>query len=91
MYYKSTRNSGLQVSSAAAIAQGISSDGGLFVPSEIPQISMEEIRALSDMSYAERANVVFGKFLTDLLRRKSHTALRAPIIRTALILRRSQS
>lgn len=65
MYYKSTRDSKLQVNSATAIAQGISTDGGLFVPSEIPQISMDEIAALADMSYAERANVVFGKFLTD--------------------------
>lgn len=65
MYYKSTRNSQLQVTSATAIAQGISVDGGLFVPSEIPQISMEELKSLADMSYAERANVVFGKFLTD--------------------------
>ncbi len=65
MYYKSTRDSKLQVNSATAIAQGISTDGGLFVPSEIPQISMDELQALADMSYAERANVVFGKFLTD--------------------------
>ncbi len=65
MYYRSTRNSELKVTSAQAIAQGISEDGGLFVPSEIPQISMDEIRALADMSYAERANLVFGKFLTD--------------------------
>ena len=65
MYYKSTRDSSLQVTSAVAIAQGISADGGLFIPSEIPTISMEELKALADMSYAERANVVFGKFLTD--------------------------
>ncbi len=65
MYYKSTRNSQLQVNSATAIAQGISTDGGLFVPSEIPQISMDELKALADMTYAQRADVVFGKFLTD--------------------------
>ena len=65
MYYKSTRDKSLNVTSAQAIAQGISADGGLFIPSEIPQISMEELRALADMSYAQRADVVFGKFLTD--------------------------
>jgi len=65
MYYKSTRDSSLHVTSAVAIAQGISADGGLFIPSEIPAISMEELKTLADMSYAERANVVFGKFLTD--------------------------
>ncbi len=65
MYYKSTRDSSLQVTSAAAIAQGISADGGLFIPSEIPTLTMDELKALADMTYAERANVVFGKFLTD--------------------------
>ena len=65
MIYKSTRDSSLAVTSAQAIAQGISADGGLFIPSEIPQISMDELKALAKMSYAERANVVFGKFLTD--------------------------
>ncbi|MDE7121814.1 MAG: threonine synthase, partial [Oscillospiraceae bacterium] len=59
MYYQSTRNSNLQVTSAVAIAQGISADGGLFIPSEIPQISMEELKALANLNYAERANVVF--------------------------------
>ena len=65
MYYKSTRYSSLQVTSATAIAQGISADGGLFIPSEIPKISMEELQSLMEMNYQERANVVFGKFLTD--------------------------
>ena len=45
MYYKSTRNSSVNVSSAQAIAQGISKDGGLFVPSEIPALTLDEIKA----------------------------------------------
>ena len=65
MYYKSTRDSNVKITSAEAIVQGISVDGGLFVPSEIPSISMDEIVKLGDMSYAERAAVVFSKFLTD--------------------------
>ena len=65
MYYKSTRNSSVNVSSAQAIAQGISKDGGLFVPSEIPSLSLDEIKALGEKSYAERAFFVFSKFLTD--------------------------
>ena len=55
MYYKSTRNSSVNVSSAQAIAQGISKDGGLFVPSEIPSLTLDEIKALGEKSYAERA------------------------------------
>lgn len=65
MYYKSTRNSNVNVTSAQAIAQGISTDGGLFVPSEIPSISFDDIKNLGDMSYAERAAFVFAKYLTD--------------------------
>ncbi|MGN0595556.1 MAG: threonine synthase [Hominimerdicola sp.] len=65
MFYKSTRNSEVNVTSAQAIAQGISTDGGLFVPSEIPAISMDDIKALGEKSYAERAFFVFSKFLTD--------------------------
>ncbi len=65
MNYRSTRDSSLEVTSAVAIAQGISADGGLFIPEAIPQITMDELKALADMSYRERANVVFGKFLTD--------------------------
>ncbi|MFA5657717.1 MAG: threonine synthase, partial [Oscillospiraceae bacterium] len=65
MYYKSTRNSSVKVTSAQAIAQGISADGGLFVPSEIPPVSFEEINRLGVMSYCERAAYIFSKYLTD--------------------------
>lgn len=65
MFYKSTRNSAVKVDSASAIAQGISADGGLFVPSEIPSITLDEIKAMADMSYSERAALVFSKYLTD--------------------------
>ncbi|MBQ4096280.1 MAG: threonine synthase [Oscillospiraceae bacterium] len=65
MFYKSTRNSDVKVSSAQAIAQGISKDGGLFVPSEIPSLTLEEIKEIGSMSYADRAAAVFSKYLTD--------------------------
>ncbi len=65
MYYKSTRNSALKLSSAEAIVKGISEDGGLFVPSEIPSLTIDEIVSYADMSYPERAARIFSKFLTD--------------------------
>ncbi len=65
MYYKSTRDSNVNITSAEAIVKGISDDGGLFVPSEIPSISIDEIIRLGDMSYAERAAYIFSKYLTD--------------------------
>lgn len=72
MHYRSTRDSSLHVTSAEAIAQGISAEGGLFIPSEIPVITMEELKALAEMRYAERADVVFGKFLTDFTPEEIH-------------------
>ena len=65
MMYKSTRNSGVRVSSAQAIAQGISAEGGLFVPESIPALSAEELNSLVGKSYVDRASFVLSKFLTD--------------------------
>ncbi len=65
MFYKSTRDSSVKISAAEAIVTGISADGGLFVPDEIPHMTMEEIVALGNMSYSERAAYVFSKYLTD--------------------------
>ena len=65
MFYKSTRNSAINVDSATAITQGISVEGGLFVPNEIPKITLEEIDMLADMNYSERATFIFKKYLTD--------------------------
>ena len=65
MYYKSTRDSNVNVTAAQAIAQGISKDGGLFVPSEISVITFDDIKAMGEMSYPDRAAFVFSKYLTD--------------------------
>lgn len=64
MFYKSTRDSSIRVESAAAIAKGISEEGGLFVPESIPSISMDELKSLAGMNYAQRAAFVFSKYLT---------------------------
>ena len=55
MHYVSTRNPEIRLSAAQAIVQGLSRDGGLFLPEEIPQIPLEEIKALSKLPYPERA------------------------------------
>ena len=65
MFYKSTRDRSFRVESAAAIAKGISEEGGLFVPESIPSISMDELKSLAGMNYAQRAAFVFSKYLTD--------------------------
>ncbi len=65
MEFASTRDKSVSVSSAMAIKTGLAPDGGLFVPKEIPHMSEEEIIALTQMSYADRAVKILEKFLTD--------------------------
>ena len=65
MFYTSTRDKSVRVTAAEAIAKGISSEGGLFVPTEIPEISLEFIEKLVPMTYIERAKEVLRLYLTD--------------------------
>ena len=65
MLYNSTQNASEVVSAAQAIAQGISKDGGLFVPQEFPKYDGEVFKALLKMDYKGRAKKVFSDFLTD--------------------------
>ena len=65
MYYKSTRNSDVRVDSATAITQGISADGGLFVPESVPKLTLDEIKYLAGLNYSCRAAYIFKKYLTD--------------------------
>lgn len=65
MNYVSTRDTSVKVESSQAIARGISADGGLFVPSSIPQVSLDEIANLAKESYIGRAKNILGRFLTD--------------------------
>ncbi len=64
LMYSSTRDSSNKVTASQAILQGLSSDGGLYVPETLPVLtkSMEE---LSMMNYSELAYEVMKLFLTD--------------------------
>ena len=66
MRYVSTRdNVKSSVTSAYAIKTGLASDKGLFMPEEIPSISLDEIENLIDKSYPKRAAYVLSKYLDD--------------------------
>ena len=66
MNYQSTRGkSGESLTSAQIIKQGLALDGGLFIPDEIPAVTLDEIKALSALSYPERAAKILSKYLTD--------------------------
>ena len=65
MQYVSTRDAGLRVTSAEAIVRGLSPDGGLFVPETLPRIGLEELKALLNMPYPQRAAFIMGCFLEE--------------------------
>ena len=65
MKYNSTTDKNIVVSASQAIAQGISSDGGLFVPQEIPQYSLSDIENLTKLDYVGRAKKILSDYLDD--------------------------
>ena len=65
MIYNSTRDNNVKISAAQAISQGISTEGGLFVPQSVPTVTKDDIMAMTKMSYTEKAQFVLSKFLTD--------------------------
>jgi len=65
MLYESTRGHFKRVLSAEAIKLGISPDGGLFVPHEIPQIPRNRLKEMAGLGYQARAAVILREYLTD--------------------------
>ncbi len=65
MKYVSTRDSGVSVSASRAIVNGISPDGGLYVPASFPKLNENDFKMLLDMEYYERAAFVMHKYLDD--------------------------
>jgi threonine synthase len=64
MEYISTRGFG-PIESARAITDGIAPDGGLYVPTYFPSLSIEAIEELTALSYAESAGKRRGVSLRD--------------------------
>ena len=63
MHYTSTRDSSLQYSATHAIEQGLSRDGGLFLPESLPQLP--DLQTLSTLSYQQRAVKIMKLFLDE--------------------------
>ena len=63
MHYVSTRNASLNFSAAHAIEQGLSREGGLFLPEKFPVLP--ELEKLVGMTYQERAVAVMKLFLDE--------------------------
>ncbi len=65
MKYTSTRDLSVSIDSAQAIVNGLSPDGGLYVPQTFPKLTREDFDALCEMDYPERAAKVMSLYLTD--------------------------
>lgn len=65
IYYNSTRGLNKNFASSQAILNGISEDGGLFIPDTIPFIDEEELKKFKNMKYKELALCIIEKFFTD--------------------------
>jgi threonine synthase len=65
MKYISTRGNIHPVSSVEAIKMGMVPQGGLFLPEEIPTISLQQLQQWKNLSYSQLANNIFSLFLKD--------------------------
>ena len=62
--YQSTRGRETGVPASMAILKGLAEDGGLFMPTEIPELDVP-MEKLGTMTYQETAYEVMKLFLTD--------------------------
>ena len=65
MKYTCTRNSKIEISASEAIVKGISDDGGLFVPSSFPILSLADVENLIPLDYPERAAKILSMYMDE--------------------------
>ncbi|MDB5793594.1 MAG: threonine synthase [Massilia sp.] len=71
MQYLSTRATSASASRnpetfSTILLGGLAPDGGLFLPAEYPQVTLEELSAWRSLSYADLAYEILRKFATDI-------------------------
>ena len=66
MDFISTRNARRTVSGIRAVVEGLSEEGGLFVPAFFPSVDGAEMEKMLDMTYPQRAAFIIGKYLPEL-------------------------
>ena len=62
--YISTRDTNNRVTASQAILKGIAEDGGLYVPTTLPEVTLDW-EVLKNQSYQEIAIEILSAFLTD--------------------------
>ena len=66
MQYQSTRNVFQKATASQAILQGLSPEGGLFVPESLPALTKERLEKLVEMDYIRRRRIFWEIFLKIL-------------------------
>ncbi|MFR8300305.1 MAG: threonine synthase, partial [Gordonibacter urolithinfaciens] len=65
--YIDTRGAGPRpVTFTEAVVDGLAAGGGLYVPERVPELSLEDIAALAQLPYAQRAARIYRAFDVDL-------------------------
>ncbi len=72
--YNSTRGQENNIEASLAIVKGLASDGGLFVPNEIPKMTIS-LEDLSQLSYQDLAYEVMRLFFTDFTEDELRTCI----------------
>ena len=64
LLYQSTRDEKNIVTASEAILQGLATDGGLYVPTQFPDLHLDFAK-LATQTYQEVAEFILQAFLTD--------------------------
>ncbi|MBY0581770.1 MAG: threonine synthase [Sphingomonas sp.] len=75
MQYQSTRGMAPVLDFKGATLAGLASDGGLYLPTDWPTLSQDEIAAMAGLSYVDTAVAVMLPFVGDALSHEELTAL----------------
>ena len=71
LMYKSTRNEQNIVTASQAILQGLATDGGLYVPTQLPAVTLD-FATLAQQSYQEVAFTIMSAFYPDFTAEELH-------------------
>ena len=66
MKYLSTRGHPATAEFSSILLGGLAPDGGLYMPERYPQISRAELDTWRGLSYADLANEILSRFITDI-------------------------
>ena len=65
MYYSSTRGLETSVDFEDVVLNGLSKDGGLYVPNSIPRFNKQEIESFKNLEYYQLAHKITYPFVSS--------------------------